>query len=107
MPNPDLTWLTIWIYTQTDLIERIHQSQDPGSASAATHKPTAASDASWQRRLELAHTRITELTELTAENKQLRHQLALAHGQIRSERVSPSRTPSTTQTRMSDHEDGR
>lgn len=87
-----------WIYTQPDLLERIHRSHDLASKRPRPSIPTAASEASWQRRLELAHTRIAELT---AENKQLRHQLALAHGQLRSERVSPSQTLSTTQNHSS------
>lgn len=49
-------------------------------------------------------TRASRVTELAAENKQLRHQLALAHGQLRSDRVSLSRTPSTTRIPTSDHQ---
>lgn len=88
-----------WIYTQPDLLERIHRSHELAPKRPRPSVPTAASDASWQRRLELAHTRIAELT---AENKQLRHQLALTHGHLRSERVSPSKTPSTTQNHSSE-----
>jgi len=88
-----------WIYTQPDLLERIHRSHDLAPKRPRSSAPPAASDASWQRRLELAHTRIAELT---SENKQLRHQLALVHGQLRSERVSPSKTPSTTHNRSSE-----
>ena len=59
------------------------------------HSPTRTTDESWQRRLELAHQRIKDLTE---ENKQLRTQLALAHGQRRAEQIASVRTLSTRQT---------
>lgn len=88
-----------WIYTQPDLIEQIEQSRNLPPRPPKQATATAATDASWQRRLELAHNRIAELT---AENKQLRHQLALAHGHLRSERISASTTPSMTQTHSSD-----
>lgn len=55
--------------------------------------PAAASDVSRKRRLELAHTRVAELTAETSNCAQL----ALAHGQIRSERITPSKTSITTQ----------
>lgn len=79
-----------WIYTQPDLIERIATASERPVAPA----PTRTSDESWQRRLELAHQRIKALTE---ENKQLRTQLALAHGQRRADQITSSRTPSTRQ----------
>jgi uncharacterized protein DUF6262 len=80
-----------WIYTQPDLMERI------GAAPVHPAKPSPArtTDESWQRRLELAHQRIKDLTE---ENKQLRTQLALAHGQRRTEQTASVRTLSTGQT---------
>ena len=55
---------------------------------------TRTSEESWRRRIELAHQRITELA---AENQQLRTQLAIAHGQRRAGQITQSRTPSTTQ----------
>jgi Family of unknown function (DUF6262) len=79
-----------WIYTQPDLIERIATASERPAGPA----PTRTSDESWQRRLELAHQRIKTLTE---ENKQLRTQLALAHGQRRADEITSSRTPSTRQ----------
>jgi hypothetical protein len=82
-----------WIYTQPDLLDRI-TAQVP-STRAAVNPRTAASEESWQRRIELAHQRIKELTE---ENRQLRTQLALAHGQRRAGQITAFRTPSTTQT---------
>lgn len=77
-----------WLYTQPDLIELIR------APAAAAVTVTQSTQESWQRRLELAHARIRELTD---ENKQLRHQLALAHGQRRADRVAAFRTESTTQ----------
>jgi hypothetical protein len=67
-----------WIYTQPDLMERIAATPD----HPAKPLPTRTTDESWQRRLELAHQRIKDLTE---ENKQMRTQLARAHGQRRAE----------------------
>ena len=79
-----------WIYTQPDLMERIATASERPTKPA----PTRTTDESWQRRLELAHQRIRALTE---ENKQLRTQLALAHGQRRAEQIASVRTPSTRQ----------
>jgi hypothetical protein len=81
-----------WIYTQPDLLDRINTQ--PRSTRAAANPRTRATEESWQRRLELAHQRIKELTE---ENQQLRTQLAIAHGQRRAGQITASRTPSTTQ----------
>jgi hypothetical protein len=80
-----------WIYTQPDLMDRIAAAPERPVNSA----PTRTTDESWQRRLELAHQRIKDLTE---ENKQLRTQLALAHGQRRADQIASVRTLSTTQT---------
>lgn len=82
-----------WIYTQPDLLDRINTQ--PTSTRTAPSPRTRASEESWQRRIELAHQRIKELTE---ENRQLRTQLAMAHGQRRADQITASRTPSTTQT---------
>jgi hypothetical protein len=80
-----------WIYTQPDLMERVVAAAERPPKST----PTRTTDESWQRRLELAHQRIRDLTE---ENKQLRTQLALAHGQRRVEQITSVRTLSTRQT---------
>lgn len=82
-----------WIYTQHDILERIRTTR-PDTPDAQPRR-TQASGESWQRRLDLAHQRIKELT---TENTQLRHQLALAHGQRRADLTTASRTPSTTQS---------
>ncbi|MGY4771625.1 DUF6262 family protein [Kribbella sp. CWNU-51] len=67
-----------WLYTQPDLLEQLRQR----SADQTTHSTTItrASDSSLQRRLELAHQRITQQTE---EIHKLRDQLARAHGDLR------------------------
>jgi hypothetical protein len=80
-----------WIYTQPDLMERIAAALE----RPTTRIPTRTTDESWQRRLELAHQRIKDLAE---ENKQLRTQLALAHGQRRADQIASVRTLSTRQT---------
>jgi hypothetical protein len=80
-----------WIYTQPDLMGRIAATPERPTKPLLTR----TTDESWQRRLELAHQRIKDLTE---ENKQLRTQLALAHGQRRTEQITSVRTLSTRQT---------
>jgi hypothetical protein len=81
-----------WIYTQPDLLARL-TTEHPRRRPASTDR-TRASDESWQRRIELAHQRIQQLTE---ENRQLRAQLAIAYGQRRAEQITASKTPSMTQ----------
>lgn len=84
-----------WIYTQPDLLDAI-QRTDGNRTTPRPATPTAASETSWRRRIELAHARISELTE---QNKKLRHQLAIAHGQRRANTItSPETTLSPTQT---------
>lgn len=77
-----------WIYTQPGLLDQIGQLQHgraPGSALPARRSGSRASDESLRRRLELAHQKITQLR---AENQQLRHDLAAAHGQLRATAAS-------------------
>jgi len=81
-----------WIYTQPDFLARIN-IKHPHTRPASTDR-TCASDASWQRRIELATQRIKQ-------NRQRRAQLAIAHGQHRAERITASKTLSITQTRSS------
>ena len=83
-----------WIYTQPDLVEAIKAASNERPTAVRPARGTETSDASWQQRLELAHGRIKELTN---DNAQLRKQLALAHGQLRAQRTTPSKTVSTTQ----------
>jgi hypothetical protein len=74
-----------WLYTQPDLLEQLQQRSTDSTTI------TRASDSSLQRRLELAHQRITQQTE---ETRKLRDQLARVHGDLRA---ATSKTPSTTQ----------
>jgi hypothetical protein len=72
-----------WIYTQPALRDQIDKlRQDTPRADPRRHQPSSrASDNSLRHRLELAHQKITQLR---AENQQLRRDLASAHGQIRA-----------------------
>ncbi|UKJ63242.1 transposase [Cellulosimicrobium cellulans] len=71
-----------WIYTQPDLLTAITDSA--GATPRRAAPTTTASEKSWQRRLELAHARIADLTR---QNQDLRHQLAITHGQLRAASV--------------------
>jgi hypothetical protein len=81
-----------WIYTQPELLQQIRQ-QHPAERR---RPPAAASDASWQQRLEVAHQRIRDLT---AENKKLRDQLAKAHGALRAHQATSTTTRTASTTR--------
>lgn len=67
-----------WIYTQPELRNRIRQLRSHQAG-------TRASDDSLRRRLALAHERISQLR---AENQQLRDALAHVHGQLRATRFT-------------------
>jgi chromosome segregation ATPase len=76
-----------WIYTQPALRDRIGQLQrHRADADANRETITRASDDSLRQRLALAHERISQLR---AENQQLRGALAQAHGQLRASRLNP------------------
>lgn len=76
-----------WIYTQPELRDQIERLQ-PQTRSGAPRRETGdrASEESLRRRLDLAHERITQLR---AENQQLRQSLARAHGQLRAAQGTP------------------
>jgi cell shape-determining protein MreC len=78
-----------------DNLTKIIGSLENDAVTAGSSECTRTTDDSWQRRLELALQRIKDLTE---ENKQLRTQLALAHGQPRADQIASVRTLSTRQT---------
>lgn len=71
-----------WIYTQPELRHQIERLQHQTSSGAPRREAgDRASEESLRRRLDLAHERITQLR---AENQQLRQSLARAHGQLRA-----------------------
>lgn len=70
-----------WIYSQPDLMTTIRTT---APSPAPRQASVRASEESWQHRLPLAHERIRELT---AENTQLRRQLAVTHGELRAART--------------------
>ena len=82
-----------WIYTQPDLVETIKAIRNERTTATRPTRGAESSEASWRQRLELAHDRIKELTN---DNAQLRKQLAHAHGRLRAEQTTSSKTPSTT-----------
>ena len=69
-----------WIYTQPDLLEQL-QRHNQTARKPRQGPAERASDASLQRRLELAHQRIQQLAD---DNQRLRDQLARAHGALRA-----------------------
>jgi hypothetical protein len=72
-----------WIYTQPELRKEIEQLRSGTARAIPAGRPggSRASDSSLHRRLELAHEKISQLR---AENQQLRHDLEVVHGQLRS-----------------------
>ena len=72
-----------WIYTQPGLRDEIDQLRSGTARTSPASRPgeSRASDSSLRRRLELAHEKIAQLR---AENQQLRHDLEVVHGQLRS-----------------------
>jgi hypothetical protein len=76
-----------WLYTQPairDAVQRLRAAQRPTTNTPVPARQRA-SDASLLRRLEAAHARNHELT---TEIRQLREQLAHAHGQLRAARLT-------------------
>ncbi|MTG91035.1 transposase [Cellulosimicrobium sp. BIT-GX5] len=72
-----------WIYTQPDLLDAIHTASDGRARPRVDAILTPATTKSMRRRLELAHDRITELTQ---QNRDLQHQIAVLHGELRTAR---------------------
>lgn len=75
-----------WLYAQPELRDQLRRlttiSETPEPAFARAER---GSDASLRQRLTLAHQRIGELDD---ENRQLRNQIALLHGQLRANRIA-------------------
>lgn len=82
-----------WLYAQPELRDQLHRltaaSQTPAPAFARVER---GSDASLRQRLTLAHQRIGELDD---ENRQLRNQIALLHGQLRANRIAATHVTDT------------
>ena len=82
-----------WLYAQPELRDQLRRL----TAISETAESTAAriergSDASLRQRLTLAHERIRELDD---ENRQLRNQIALLHGQLRANRIADTHVTDT------------
>jgi len=76
-----------WLYAQPELRDQLRQltaiSETPGPPPPA--RVERGSDASLRQRLTLAHERIRELDN---DNRHLRDQIALLHGQLRANRIA-------------------
>lgn len=75
-----------WLYTQDDICAEIRRLRDLQHGNDSTPLPASqrSTEASLLRRLELATTRIRELT---TENQRLRQQLEHALGRLRTDRT--------------------
>ncbi|MQY27289.1 hypothetical protein [Nocardia aurantia] len=82
------------LYTQPDLHDQITRLRARHHRVPAGGRPAGqrTGEESWLRRLELAHTRIRELTDEIAS---LRTQLAVAHGRQRADRITTPPAPHT------------
>ncbi len=82
-----------WLYAQPELRDQLRRltaiSETPEPAFARVER---GSDASLRKRLTLAHQRIGELDD---ENRQLRNQIALLHGQLRTNRIAATHVTDT------------
>ncbi|BBN46363.1 hypothetical protein JPH1_08380 [Mycobacterium avium subsp. hominissuis] len=83
-----------WLYAQPALRDQLRRltaiSETPEPAPPAPVE--RGSDASLRQRLTLAHERIRELDN---ENRQLRNQIALLHGQLRANRIADTHITDT------------
>ena len=82
-----------WLYAQPELRDQLRRltaiSETTSSAPARIER---GSDASLRQRLTLAYERIRELDD---ENRQLRNQIALLHGQLRASRIAGTNVTDT------------
>lgn len=75
-----------WLYAQPELRDQLRRlTAVSETAESAPARIERGSDASLRQRLILAHERIRELDD---ENRQLRNQIALLHGQLRANRIA-------------------
>jgi len=82
-----------WLYAQPELRDQLRRltaiSEPTESAPARVER---GSDASLRQRFILAHERIRELDD---ENRKLRSQIALLHGQLRANRITGTHVTDT------------
>lgn len=82
-----------WLYAQPELREQLRRlTATPKTAESTPTRIERGSDASLRQRLTLAHERIHELDD---ENRQLRNQIALLHGQLRANRIAATHVTDT------------
>lgn len=75
-----------WLYAQPDLRDQLRQLTDaPQPGEPAAPQVERSSEASLRQRLTLAHERIRELDD---DNRHLRDQIAVLHGQLRANRIA-------------------
>jgi Family of unknown function (DUF6262) len=82
-----------WLYAQSELRDQLRQlTAVSETAESAPARIERGSDTSLRQRLTLAHERIRELDD---ENRQLRNQIALLHGQLRANRIAVTHVTDT------------
>ena len=82
-----------WLYAQPELRDQLRRlTAISETAESAPAQIERGSDASLRQRLTLAHQRIRELDE---ENRQMRDQIALLHGQVRANRIATTHVTDT------------
>jgi hypothetical protein len=75
-----------WLYAQPDLRDQLRQlSATPQPGEPAAPQVERSSEASLRQRLSLTHERIRELDD---DNRHLRDQIAVLHGQLRANRIA-------------------
>ncbi|MGB2919421.1 MAG: DUF6262 family protein [Mycobacterium sp.] len=75
-----------WLYAQPELRDQLRQlTARPQPSEPAATQVARSSEASLRQRLTLAHERIRELDN---DNRHLRDQIALLHGQLRANRIA-------------------
>ena len=74
-----------WLYAQRELRDQLRRLTVSETAESIPARIERGSDASLRQRLTLAHERIRELDD---ENRQLRNQIGLLHGQLSANRIA-------------------
>src|SRR6476659_9773396 len=75
-----------WLYAQPELRDQLRQlTPTPQPTESAAPQVERSSETSLRQRLTLAHERIRELDN---DNRHLRDQIALLHGQLRANRIA-------------------